>query len=297
MVVRSIAALAPYLRAVITTNLDGFLGRAFPEDWEQFDQLTGDLAQRRRYILRLHGAVHLPDSWVLTESDFDRRIANDAQRDAYLSATFCARKLLFIGVGMKDPVIERHLQRIRAISNGQPSQHYLLVRETDFDGAQVRAFRESGLTVVTYREHDDLPMFLDSLSPDSPIGKTVSLTKGRSPAVLDALGALADVYVQAIENADDGGPSRTLYVGGERGMLYISAGRLDVAKLSDAVPIPQQLERAVSLLANEGVGKPFGVYGTTPPPSRPWGNSRVMFSDEDDSLMLELQRHLRARRR
>jgi NAD-dependent SIR2 family protein deacetylase len=56
-VARAIAALAPRLRAVLTTNIDHLLERAFTGRWPTLPRATGDIADRKRFILKLHGTL------------------------------------------------------------------------------------------------------------------------------------------------------------------------------------------------------------------------------------------------
>jgi NAD-dependent SIR2 family protein deacetylase len=70
-VAQAIAALVPQLRAVITTNIDRLLERAFGGAWPALASAPADLPQRRHFILKIHGTLSEHDTWVLTRDDHD----------------------------------------------------------------------------------------------------------------------------------------------------------------------------------------------------------------------------------
>jgi hypothetical protein len=77
-IAQAIAALSPKLRAVLTTNVDHLLERAFQGRWQPVYRATGDMARRRRVILKLHGTLWDRSTWVLTRKHYDRARYNDA---------------------------------------------------------------------------------------------------------------------------------------------------------------------------------------------------------------------------
>jgi hypothetical protein len=80
----SIGALRPGLRAALTTNLDGLLERAFGGAWPAVARATADIAQRRRFILKLHGTLVDRSTWVLTRDDHDRAMhADEKLKEAF----------------------------------------------------------------------------------------------------------------------------------------------------------------------------------------------------------------------
>jgi hypothetical protein len=54
----AISSLAEKLRAVLTTNVDRILERSLAGRWPIFTKATPDIAQRRGFLLKLHGALH-----------------------------------------------------------------------------------------------------------------------------------------------------------------------------------------------------------------------------------------------
>ena len=163
-VAAALAGLAPRLRAVITTNLDSFLDRAFPRDWEVFERPVGDLAHRQRYIIHLHGVVRDCETWVLTRSDYDRLTVAGTRYAAYFSAMARTHQFVFVGFELGDRDFERIVERIRTLADAQPVQHFAFVRSVDISGAQRRKVGEAGITLLEYGDHPDLPGLLRRLT-------------------------------------------------------------------------------------------------------------------------------------
>ncbi|RKH91439.1 hypothetical protein D7Y21_02370 [Corallococcus sp. AB045] len=76
-VANSIARLAPKLRAIITTNLDHLLERAFAGSWQATPNPPADIAQRRNFILKAHGTLLDRSTWVFTRDEYDRAVHNN----------------------------------------------------------------------------------------------------------------------------------------------------------------------------------------------------------------------------
>lgn len=180
-VVQALAELAPGLRAVITTNLDAFIHRAFPREWQSFDRLTADLASRHRYIFRLHGAVHDRSTWVLTRSEYDRVMEREPLYHAYFSAVFLTQPMLFVGFGLADPHFDRIAQKIRALAQGQPPHHFALVPQAQITPAQRRKLGESGIELLGYPSYDALPALLRSLASRASAMSNTTSDAGMMP--------------------------------------------------------------------------------------------------------------------
>jgi hypothetical protein len=152
-VARAIASLAPRLRAVITTNLDRFLERAFGGDWEAITAATGDLAQRRHYIFKIHGTLSDRSTWVFSRDQYDAAVFGPPQaRDAF-SALFRACPLLFVGCGLQDDDLDHTFARVRALSGGQPPAHYALV-PAGVAPFKRKQLEDAGLRLIQYDDPD-----------------------------------------------------------------------------------------------------------------------------------------------
>ncbi|MFT3773128.1 MAG: SIR2 family protein [Minicystis sp.] len=150
----ALAALAPKLRAVLTTNLDGLLERAFLGRWPAIARGTADIAQRRGYILKLHGTLLERSTWVLTRAQYDHAMYADPLLQGAFSALFHACPILFVGYGLADDDLDVILGRVRALAGASPPRHFALV-----DAATVTPFRktrleQSGIQLIQYDNPD-----------------------------------------------------------------------------------------------------------------------------------------------
>ncbi|WP_437646954.1 SIR2 family protein [Sorangium sp. So ce362] len=148
----AIAALAPKLRAVLTTNLDRILERAFRGEWDELPRATGDIATRSRYILKLHGALRDRSTWVLTRDDYDRAVYGDLTHRQAFTALFHTRPLLFIGYGPAGDDFENLLRWVHATAGEQRPRHFALVRRSAVDPSpwRKRRLEEAGVRLLTY---------------------------------------------------------------------------------------------------------------------------------------------------
>jgi hypothetical protein len=147
---QAIAALAPKLRAVLTTNIDHLLERAFAGRWPALYHATADMARRERVILKLHGTLFDRSTWVFTRDQYDRAMYNDALLSQAFSAIFLVCPVLFVGYGLADDDFDQLLTRVRALSNGQPSRHFALVPEGSFTSYERGLREKAGIRIIPY---------------------------------------------------------------------------------------------------------------------------------------------------
>ncbi len=170
-IAQAIAALKPKLRAILTTNLDRFLERALSGDWESLTAPPGDLAQRRHYILKLHGTLLDRSSWVFSRDQYDHAMFASPQLQTAFGALYRSFPMLFVGSGLADDNPELTFAQVRALSGEQPPTHYALLAEP------VPPFRRSkleaaGLRLVTYPNadgmHDEAIAILRAIAGANP---------------------------------------------------------------------------------------------------------------------------------
>jgi hypothetical protein len=106
---------APILRELValdkcrffyTTNFDNFLERVFalhkrPHSVVAFEAEMG--IERTCEIVKFHGDLDHPSQIVLTESDYEKRLALSTPMDHRLRADLLGRVVLFIGYSFRDP--------------------------------------------------------------------------------------------------------------------------------------------------------------------------------------------------
>ncbi|CAN99038.1 MULTISPECIES: HEAT repeat domain-containing protein [Sorangium] len=173
-VAEAIGALRPKLRAVLTTNLDRFLVRAFKGEWSELTLASsaGDVAQRPHHILKLRGTLGNWSSWVLTREQHDRLMSGTPEYRNICCTLFRACPLLFIGYGTAEDDFAQVLKEVRALSGEQPPTHFAFVP------APVPPFRrtqleKSGLRLIEYEDvdgkHAKVVEILRDLSGPPPI--------------------------------------------------------------------------------------------------------------------------------
>ncbi|WP_437634532.1 SIR2 family protein [Sorangium sp. So ce854] len=148
-VAQAIAALEPRLKAVLTTNIDRFLERAFQGEWRVVDRPTADLGMDRRFILKLHGTLRAWDTWVFSRDQYDRAIFGTPLLQDAFGALYRTHSMLFVGFGLADDNIDQTLARVRALSGGQPPMHFALLPK-GVPPFRRRLLEESGVRLLVY---------------------------------------------------------------------------------------------------------------------------------------------------
>jgi len=163
---RAIAALAPKLRAILTTNLDYFLERALNGTWPSIARVTADLASRRGYILKLHGSLLERDTWIFSREQYDRRMFGSPECLGMFRALFATCPMVFVGCGLSDADLDQVFAEIRAIANEKPPQHFALV-PYPVPPLRRRQLESAGLRIIDYPNadgtHRELALALRSL--------------------------------------------------------------------------------------------------------------------------------------
>lgn len=145
---RVIGEFEPYLKAIMTTNIDHLLLECFGGRWPELESDVPPryLQLKEHFIFKLHGTLPRWDTWVITREDYDRAAyAAPKLRDAvrHLFATYT---VLFVGYSLKDDDFDEMMKRTRALYRWQPSSHYALMpkspnthnKRTDLERAGVR---------------------------------------------------------------------------------------------------------------------------------------------------------------
>jgi hypothetical protein len=148
----AIAALRPSLRAVLTTNLDRLLDRAFVGAWQEFSRATGDIAQRKQFILKLHGALGDRATWVLTRDEHERALHLDRHLQTALGALFNACTLLFVGFDIAGEDFDQLLGRVTACAGTQPPRHFALVPDGMVGSYGKSRLGDTGVRLVHYAD-------------------------------------------------------------------------------------------------------------------------------------------------
>ncbi|WP_437675637.1 SIR2 family protein [Sorangium sp. So ce131] len=163
----AIAALKPRLKAVLTTNIDRLLERAFQGEWRVVDRPTGDLAQDSRYIFKLHGTLRAWDTWVFSRDQYDSAMFHAPLLQDAFNALYRTHTILFVGFGLADDNIDLTLGRVRALSGGQPPTHFALLPKP-VPAFRRRLLEESGIRLLVYEnqagDHAEVAQVLRGLA-------------------------------------------------------------------------------------------------------------------------------------
>ncbi|WP_433926795.1 SIR2 family protein [Sorangium cellulosum] len=150
----AIAALQTKLRAVLTTNVDGLLERAFGGSWPAISRATGDIARQRRVIFKLHGTLLDSSTWVFTRDEYDRALYADPRLRDNFAAMFLTCPILFVGYGLEDDDFEQILARTRALSGDQPPRHFALVPSNAATKYRRKRLESAGVRLIPYPNED-----------------------------------------------------------------------------------------------------------------------------------------------
>ncbi len=163
----AIAALAPKLRAVLTTNIDHLLERAFAGNFRPVYEATADLGQRRRYILKLHGTLLKRTSWVFTRDEYEKAMYANPVHAGIFSSIFHTYTLLFVGYGLMDDDFDAVLGRVRALAGPHAPRHFAFCAEGSVPPFRKRTLEDAGVRPIEYKnadgKHGELVRLLEGL--------------------------------------------------------------------------------------------------------------------------------------
>lgn len=203
---QAIAALGSKLRAVLTTNVDHLLERAFLARWPVLYRATASMARRKRVILKLHGTLFDRSTWVFTRDQYDRAMYNDALLSQAFSAIFLVCPVLFVGYGLTDDDFDQVLTRVRALSNGQPSEHFALVPEGSFKSSARKLREDAGVRIITYPtpggSHAAVPRILRWLVAGDPVVPVRAPLAASTAAAYPAIAAFESMAVPSPSAGD-----------------------------------------------------------------------------------------------
>lgn len=149
----AIAALKHKLRAVLTTNMNHLLERAFGDEWVAMPRVTDEVAWRRRIILKLHGTLKDPESWVFTRERFHQSTAAPAVREA-LTTVLAKCPVLFFGFGRADDNFDDMLADVHALSGAAPPPRFALLPSSSLMPYRCRMLTDMGFRLLPYDTSD-----------------------------------------------------------------------------------------------------------------------------------------------
>lgn len=164
----ALAQLTGRLRAVLTTNIDRLLERAFPQSWNTVVRPSGDLAQQRNMIVKLHGTLDEPNTWIFTREQYEDAYYNHPHYRSYFSTMLHAHHMMFVGYGLDDGDFNQLLAAIRATSRNQPPRHFAFIEASTIRPDRRRKLQDAGIRVISYRaqgrDHGELVQLVRGLA-------------------------------------------------------------------------------------------------------------------------------------
>ena len=151
---------------VYTTNFDNFLERAFKLHGKPTRVVANEknLAEEKRAVdvVKFHGDLRLPDTMVLSESHYERRLRLEDPMDHKLRSDLIARAVLFLGYSFRDWNVAYLLRLFNdqhgplPESNSGKRGYILVANPSDFE---TRLFRNRNIEVIPI---DSLNMTADT---------------------------------------------------------------------------------------------------------------------------------------
>lgn len=119
-------------------------------------------------IFKLHGDVAVPESLVLTESDYRRLLFRETGYRLVLSAIFLTRTVLMLGFSADDPELRLLLASHREALDYQGTSDFSLLAVEAGSVKQERLREDFGVRVIPYTpdaaDHPELLDFLEALA-------------------------------------------------------------------------------------------------------------------------------------
>jgi serine/threonine protein kinase len=157
---------------MLTLNLDRFAAKSYAEHHKTaaLNEVTGSEAPRRPNILKssapfivnLHGIAEDAMTWVLTKSDLNNLLSQEAYK-TFIHTIFLTKTVLFVGVSADDVATGGLLVKLRA-AGIDPGQHFWLTNRNDTITDMWA--ENAGIEVIRYQVISDHTQALSSFFDD-----------------------------------------------------------------------------------------------------------------------------------
>jgi hypothetical protein len=184
----------------LTTNVDRFIEAAFTDSPDKITTLYGSQTQALQqslnqgdlsgYLLKLHGDVRTPSSWVLNQAHYQQAYGAESGFDinsplpAFLKQLFTNQSLLFIGCSLAQDRPMQILEQLMQNSGARP--HFALLSRTIAKGDKLIKFKRRlsnlNITPIWLDDFDDIELVLEQLAPAAVIA-TKSKPSIKSPDI------------------------------------------------------------------------------------------------------------------
>jgi hypothetical protein len=181
---KSLASL-PF-KAALTTNFDRSLLDAIaiakkqvPRDYRLGDaSFSSAIWETELYVARIHGCIEMPQSMILSETQFEKLLENSTYIDL-LTQIFLHKNVLFLGFSFYDPAIKYVLEQIEKRFGPTPPGRHLAILPEDNASDLIQKANRLNISVVKYATADHHQALWDGIS-----NYAKSLSKSKSKAVV-----------------------------------------------------------------------------------------------------------------
>lgn len=173
-------------RAIVTTNVEDMLeqaimGRRIPYKAVVTDQeLT--IIDDRLLVLKLHGDLGKLNSFVFTQTDYDRYPRHELVNNELLSLA-AKYSFLFVGYSATDPNLERQFRKVLDAQGEMARFHYLVIDE--IPDSQRQELLRRKIRTISIGSYGQLIQFLEDLQAEA-----LRLPKRTEAWSLSGMGAL-----------------------------------------------------------------------------------------------------------
>ncbi len=134
------------IRKIWTTNYDDFLEKAYLDVNKVIDikKTIEDIATEIDFsettIYKMHGDIGIPSSTVLLKDDYEIYDKKNELFTKTLQTDLLSNTFLFIGFSFDDPNLESILSKVRIMLEGNPRQHYCLLKKINESDPEFEQF-------------------------------------------------------------------------------------------------------------------------------------------------------------
>lgn len=176
---------------VWTTNYDYYLEEAFNDANKIVDikhsvqDMSSEINHADVTIYKMHGDIGYPHEAVFLKDDYE---IYDKKNEIFiktLESDLLTNTFLFIGFSFDDPNLEKILSKVRIMLEGNPRQHYCILKEVSINDPEIRDLDEDknealeyrknrqklrvedlkryGIKAILVKDHKEIPFLLESI--------------------------------------------------------------------------------------------------------------------------------------
>lgn len=164
---------------IITTNYDNLLESCHSPQCDNYDVIISDkdllVAQKNKYIIKMHGDIEYPDTIVLKEADYLEYSQRHVLIEMFIKALLADHTILFLGYSLNDYNIKLIISWINYIRtqnkaiNSETKFGYMVLDEETVEKRQYNYFESNNIGVINIHQMPIIDKIPASL--ENPIGQ------------------------------------------------------------------------------------------------------------------------------